>query len=373
VLHLTGDYLPRPLIHSPGKASYVARYPLEFVTGDITDFTSAQRTVDGCAYVVHLARGSDAVMLKGLENLLKASVAAKVKRFVHASSVAVYGANPPEAARYESAPTRKTGNDYGDLKLQQEELVAHYGKRFGLPFVILRPPFIVGPRSHFVEALTRGLQEHRIPIVGDGANVCNKVYVDNFIEAILLAIEKEEAVGETFFITDKEQTTWQRYLEDFGTMIGVAVPHATRDQLAAPPVLSSREALGKIARALLSDEPRSALMHLPFISTVARTVHRGYGSLSPKQRQFIRSKLASASVSSHRSSGARRYDATDYLISAQQRTVAHSCEKAERILGYTSCVSYATAMTRTREWMQFMRVISPESSVRAHQHVVASR
>ena len=368
VLYLTGDYQARPLIHSPGKASYIARYPLEFVTGDLTDFASARRTVEGCPQVVHLARGSKSVMLKGLENLLRASVAGRVKRFVHASSVAVYGDNPPAAARYETAPTRKTGNDYGDLKLEQEELVAHYGKRFGLPYVILRPPFIVGPRSHFVEALIRGLAEQRIPIVEGGSNVCNMVYVDNFIEAILLALDKDEAIGETFFITDKEQIRWRQYLDDFGAMMSVDVPRASLDQLAAPPVPSSREALRQLTRMLLSDESRSALMNLPLVGTVGRTLYAGYASLSPKQQRYVRMKLKPSAAHRRSSSEPRRYDATDYLISAQRRTVAHSCEKAQRILGYTSSVSYATAMALTQQWLRYTGVISAGQSQLVVQH-----
>jgi predicted dehydrogenase/nucleoside-diphosphate-sugar epimerase len=357
VLYLTGDFHARPMVHSVGKASYIARYPLEFVTGDLMSLESVRRTVEGCPYVVHLARGSNAVMLKGLENLLRASVDAKVRRFVHASSVAVYGDNPSPMAQFENAPTRKTGNDYGDLKLQQEEMVAYYGRRFGLPVVILRPPFIVGPRSHFVEALTRGLQAHRIPIVEGGSNVCNMVYVDNFIEAILLALDKDEAIGETFFVTDRERITWRRCLQDFAAMLGVDVPNASIDQLAAPIAPSSRDGMQQLMRIFLSQDSRAALMTLPVLGTVGRALHAGYGRLPLKQQNYIRSKVKPAAPRRRPSSGSPRYDATDYLISAQHRTVVHSSEKAQRLLGYTSSVNYATAMSLTQQWLQFTGII----------------
>ena len=85
------------------------------------------------------------------------------------------------------------------------------------------------------------------------------VYVDNFIEAILLALDKDKAIGETFFITDKEQIRWRQYLDDFGAMMSVDVPRASLDQLAAPPVPSSREALRQLTRMLLSDESSDGL------------------------------------------------------------------------------------------------------------------
>jgi hypothetical protein len=210
-----------------------------------------------------------------------------------------------------------------------------------------------------VEALAQGLLARRIPIVNGGCNICNLVYVDNFIEAILLALEKEDAIGETFFVTDKERVTWRQLLEDFGAMIGVDVPHASIDQLAAPAVPTSREALATLARIILSDESRSALMRLPLAGSVARALRTGYMSLSPKQQSYLRSTLRPPAARQRLSPASPRYDATDYLISTQHRTVAHSIEKAERILGYTSSVGYAAAMARTRQWLHFSTIISP--------------
>jgi nucleoside-diphosphate-sugar epimerase len=146
--------------------------------------------MDGCSYVVHLARGPDRVMIDGLENVLRAAVDARVRRFVHVSSVAVYGDNPSPSARWETAPAFKTGNPYGDIKLEQERLVGSYGKRFGLPFVILRPPHILGPYSHFVNAVNQTLRAGVLPILDGGVNVCNAVYIDNLIEAVLLSLAR---------------------------------------------------------------------------------------------------------------------------------------------------------------------------------------
>ena len=93
------------------------------MTGDInrTSLAHAERS-KGVRRSFTWRAGRSPSCSRAWRNLLRASVAARVKRFVHVSSVAVYGDNPPAAARYETAPTRKTGNDYGDLKLEQEEL-----------------------------------------------------------------------------------------------------------------------------------------------------------------------------------------------------------------------------------------------------------
>jgi predicted dehydrogenase/nucleoside-diphosphate-sugar epimerase len=357
VVHCTTDYQLRPFIHSTGRASYIARYPLHFTTGDLTDLSTVRRAIEGCSSVVHLARGSDRVMIDGLKNVLRAAVEAKVTRFIHVSSVAIYGSDPPAAARYETAPARKTMSAYGNIKLEQEKLVSSYGRRFGLPFVILRPPHIFGPYSHFVADLTQRLKANALPLVDGGVNVCNLVYIDNLVEGILLSLESEHAVGETFFITDKERVTWKECLEQFAAMLGVAVPCATSDQLKYRRAPGSRESLRRISQVLLSREFRAALMGFPPIGAVGAALYDRYERLPAKQRRYVQSWLNPPVVTHHMKTTMPRYDGTDHLIAAQRRTVVHACDKAERLLGYTAAIRHIQAMRMTREWLQFARVI----------------
>ena len=357
VLHASRGYEPRPFVHSSGTSSYIARYPLRLALGDLMDWSSIRRGMDGCSFVVHLARGSKQVMIEGLKNVLRAAVDAGVSRFVHVSSVAVYGSDPPPAARFEAARPRRTGEPYGDLKLEQEELVTSYCTRVGLPFVILRPPHISGPLSHFVRAVARGLAAGTLPIVEHGANVCNLVFIDNFIEAVLLSLEREGAAGETFFIVDKERVVWRKCLEDFADMLGVTVPRATPDQIAMPTSSGVRASFRAMARIARSHEFRSAVLGMPAVRTVASVVAERYAGLSPKQQSYIRRRLAPVSALPSRSSALPVYDATDYLIVSQRRNVVHAYEKAERLLGYTAPVGYAEALTMTRNWLQFAGVI----------------
>jgi UDP-glucose 4-epimerase len=113
--------------------------------------------MDECEAVVHLARGEVSVMVRGLENLLKSAVKQKISRFVHVSSVAVYGDVPPPESVSEAAPIRHCDNLYEREKWKQELRVRRCGRRHGLPAVILRPPNIWGPYSHFSVELVQKL------------------------------------------------------------------------------------------------------------------------------------------------------------------------------------------------------------------------
>lgn len=357
VLYLGAAYQPRAFVHSSGNGAYIARYPLGFAIGDLLDLSSVRSAMDGCSCVVHLARGTDRVMIDGLENVLRAAVDRRVRRFVHVSSVAVYGEHPSPSAQWETAPAFKTGNPYGDIKLEQEKLVASYGKRFGLPFVILRPPHILGPYSHFVGAVIHRLQAGALPILEGGVNICNSVFIDNLIEAILLSLERPEAIGETFFVTDKERVTWRECLEGFGSILGVEVPHATVDQLDPPVRASAKDRVLQMSRVLLSQEFRTAVMALPAVGAFGRTLYRGYTTLPEQQRNYLRSRLSPRAPAPPARTAPPRYQAADYLIASQRRTVVHACDKAERLLGYTAPVGYSTAMALTRDWLEFARVI----------------
>jgi len=357
VLHLSAGHQPRAFVHSSGKAAYIARYPLDLKSGDLMDRSSIRSAIDGCSTVVHLARGSNAVMIKGLEHLLHAAVEAGIARFVHVSSVAVYGDNPPAEAASETAPARRTGNPYGDIKLEQEELVARYGARFGLPYVILRPPHILGPYSHFATALADRLRAGALAVVDEGGNICNLVYVDNLIQAILLALDEPAAVGETFFVTDRERVTWRKCLDDFGELFGVRVPRIAADRLAPPERASARESVLKLLRIVASDEARSAALGIPPLAATARLLSRAYAAVPEKHRRYVRYRLGGGTLQRPTSSAAPRIDGSDYLIASQRRQVVHACEKAERVLGYTAPVGYDQAMAITKAWLQFAGMI----------------
>jgi nucleoside-diphosphate-sugar epimerase len=357
VLYLGKNSRPRAFVHSPGKASYITRYPLDFALGDVTEFSTVCRAMEGCTFVVHLAIGSDHVMLKGLENVLRAAVEAKVKRFVHVSSVKVYGANPPLEAQYETAVATKTGDSYGDIKLRQEKLVIKYGTRYGLPFVILRPPFVFGPLSGFTLAMLDRLRSGSLPVVERGMNTCNLVYIDNFIEAILLCLVRDQAVGEIFFVTDKDRVTWRKCIQDYCELLRVEAAEASSDQFDFPSPPRLQQSLRQFSSIILSREFRSAVMSIPFTGVVGNFLYNRYTALPEKQRNYIRFRFKAAPAFSCNCPGHRRYDGTDNLIRAQRRRVVHSCEKAEQLLGYTAPVSYAEGMKLTKEWLRFARII----------------
>src|SRR6202043_1853789 len=100
----------------------------------------------------------------------------------------------------------RTGEPYCDNKMRAEQVVSRFLRR-GVPAVILRPSIVYGPHSAWSTRLIAALREHRVTLIDHGRGACNTTYVDNLVDAVFLSIEKERAVGQTFFITDGEEIT----------------------------------------------------------------------------------------------------------------------------------------------------------------------
>src|SRR5688572_25138037 len=94
------------LINSGRRAWRLARLGIDLARVDVLDPSSIAAALQGCSHVVNCIMGSDQVMLRGLDNLLKSSLRSGVQRFVHLSSITVYGEPPaPESTHEDARPT----------------------------------------------------------------------------------------------------------------------------------------------------------------------------------------------------------------------------------------------------------------------------
>jgi nucleoside-diphosphate-sugar epimerase len=355
-LHMTGACQVRAFLHSAGSAARVARLPVDFVLGDLCDARDVERAMDGVGAVVHLARGTTQVMRTGLENLLRAALRHRISRFVHMSSVAVYGNDPPPDSASESAPLRRTDLPYGNEKLAQELRVRRYAAR-GLPAVILRPPNVYGPFSHFNAGLLERIRSESIAIVDGGRNPCNLVYVDNLVEMVLLALWKPEAVGQTFFATDSTHVTWDKCLSDHAAILGRSLPRVSvRDLVPAAHERPLRDSLRILPGVVFSKDFREALRRVPLIFKLEQFMQQRFESLPARTQQSIRLRIHGPERRDARSKP--RFDATDGVLAGQARKVAHSSEKARALLGYSAIVSYEEGMALTREWLRACQIVT---------------
>jgi nucleoside-diphosphate-sugar epimerase len=187
----------------------------DLVEGDLASGEALGRLVEGADAVMHVAAvyrtasHPDSyyrdVNVGGTERLLEAAAAAGVRRFVHTSTVGVHG-HVDEPPADESAPFAP-GDIYQATKAEAETLALEFHRQRGLPLAVVRPGAIYGPGETRLLKLFRAIARGRYAIVGDGRSFYHPVYVDDLVQGFLLALDRDEAVGESFLICGPEYVT----------------------------------------------------------------------------------------------------------------------------------------------------------------------
>jgi nucleoside-diphosphate-sugar epimerase len=170
----------RAMVRSTQKAGHLRKLPLEIVQGDLLDPQSLNKAVEGCDLVFHCAalvretgvkKEFYQTNVEGTENILKAAVHAGVKKFIHMSSVAVYGLNPPDGAD-ENIPYQPCGYLYCDTKITSEEIVWACHRDRKLPVVVIRPAPVYGPHSKQWTMLPiKMIKSGKMMLINDGTGL----------------------------------------------------------------------------------------------------------------------------------------------------------------------------------------------------------
>jgi len=199
------------------------------VVGDLTAPASLAPAVDGCRFVVHCAAlVSDwatvaeikRVNVEGTRRLLEACVDASVQRVVHVSTTDIYG-YPGRAAVGEDHVPAGFRNWYSQTKLLAEAVVRRVERERGLEVVILRPATIYGPRSiEVVGEIARALRGGHMLLINAGRADAGLCYVENVVDAALLAMSSEAAPGNAFNVTDGLAVTWRQFTDGLADALG---------------------------------------------------------------------------------------------------------------------------------------------------------
>lgn len=227
---LAGEgYRVRCLVRASSDTSKLAELDVELAVGDLADRDSLVRAADGCRYVLHcgalvsdwatkaeIARAN----VTGTRNALDAAVAASVERFVHFSTTDVYG-HPGGSSIEETHAAARFANWYAQTKLEAEAEVMSAHAARGLDVVILRPASVYGPGStEVVGEIARAIAAGHMLLVDRGRAIAGLCYVENVIDAALLALTAGAGAGRAFNIADGLDVTWKRFTDDLAAGLG---------------------------------------------------------------------------------------------------------------------------------------------------------
>ena len=217
------------------KTDELRRQGAEVVIGSVTDRDTVERCMAGVEVVHHVAAAfremhlPDAVYahvnIEGTRIVADAALRHGVRKFVYCSTCGVHGnvAKPPAT---EDSPIQP--NDYYQHTKYEGERVTLEHYRQGLPVTILRPNAIYGPgdpgRYYMIfKRVQRGV----FPMFGSGKTLYHTLYIDNLIDAFLLAQEPDKGLGEAYLIADEHPIEIEELVRRVARTMGteVRIPH----------------------------------------------------------------------------------------------------------------------------------------------------
>jgi nucleoside-diphosphate-sugar epimerase len=222
----------RVLVLPNEEASWLEERGAAVHRGDIRRSETLVTPMHGVDAVLHLAgmmgvwrpmEDYHAVNVTGTENVCRAALA-EGARVVHVSSWTVYGMALGRPAR-EDFPLNPFPEPYAITKAAGDMLVQRMIAKDHLPAVIIRPGTFFGPGDylHFSRMADR-LRAGRGVIVGSGDNAVPFVYVSDVVQGLLLALDRERALGQAYNITNDRPLTQQQLLHTIAYEIGATPP-----------------------------------------------------------------------------------------------------------------------------------------------------
>ncbi|MEM7145846.1 MAG: NAD-dependent epimerase/dehydratase family protein [Verrucomicrobiota bacterium] len=342
------------------RASRLARFDVQMKAGDVTDIESLRHAAKDCDYIVHCAvsftsgsEGNRAITVDGTRNVCQVARELNVKGVAHLSTVSVYG-NPPAGPLTEESPAQPS-DDYGRNKLDAEKIVADFRKE-GLPVTILRPTIVYGPWSFWSTFPAAQLERGRVILPNGGDTVCNAVYVDDVITAILLGLDKAKSHAGPYLISAEKPVTWSEFFARHGAIL--------EDSEIVPRPLSEiwshnqrQKHWGGLIRAWDTARhhqgAKSILLGIPGIGHSVRTAKR----LFPQKMKQLVAPEESAAMTQETDKILPReliWPIPEHLdVFANQATV--SINAAKQDLGYRPDFTFEQGIELTNSWARWTR------------------
>ena len=295
---------------SEGKLPHEVATHADVAYGDLRDRDSLLQAARGASRIFHCAGlvadwGEDqefaAANVQGTRWLLEA--ACGVQRFVHLSSIAAFGTPAPPYFDDDS-PYGDSADAYSRSKAGGEKVAFELHRAAGVPVTVLRPAVVYGPGGAWLEEPLSMIEQGKMFLLAGGSGTCHPCYVENLVDAMLVAAEHPAAVGHGFIVTDGESITFRDYFDAIASIAG------------KPPTRRS----------------------IPLIA--ARGIAAALELAARARQQRERPLLTRTAIA---------------MVTTRSRT---SIEKIRRVLGWAPRYSFRTAIEELREGYSTRRAVS---------------
>jgi nucleoside-diphosphate-sugar epimerase len=344
----------RVAARSPASCSNISRYPIEIVPTDLLDQQQVEATIAGARVVFHLAYGRDGtnpsrVTIQGTKNVVDAAIACGAEAVVVLSTMYVFGFPTDVEMVDEGCPYRPYGGEYGESKAKMERWCLRRAKKSSKTrVVVLNPTCVFGPRGTTYTTLPVELaQQKRFCWIEGGVGLCNYTYVENLVDALVLASENTKVNGERFIINDGS-TSWREFFDPFLKEIRATVPSYTKAELEHIWSGATSFSVGDLARAVLTSSEIRSVLRRSGIVRKAYTMARRSGLTTSINSTAMQN--FSSGVTQTVAAGNLPPLWLSELFGASR--VRFSAKHARDILGWSPRISLDVGRERTLQWLR---------------------
>lgn len=353
------------MVRQPTASSAFERVGCRSLVGDVTSRSDLLAAADGCDVIFHCAFGTAGstrhrrtVNREGTRRVLEAAATAGVRRVVHLSTFMVYG-RTVDGDINEEMPRRPFGDPYGDSKLEAEQIALDMARSGQAPVVVLQPVNVYGPHGKtWVENVLARMCAGRITLVNGGTGVCNAVYVDDLVDAMLLAATTDGVVGRALLISSGERVTWREFYDCFEALLGMKRTES-RTEAEALADWDRGQRQQPTVPAVLGDALRRRRLELSRLMETreARTVRAAAGEVLPAQlHDWVRRHLPRGESGTFVPSVVPDDEATLQTLTPSEiaffasRATAR-IDLARSLLGYEPRFDLEAGMAATTKWV----------------------
>lgn len=207
------------LLRSRHGAHALAAMGAKVVTGSLGDGAAMKSALRDQNVLFHLAydmRAPAAENLATFDTLRQAAEAVEVGRIVHISSIVVYDGWPQENLTEDSPLSQARGTPYSQAKMAMEQALI----QGNCPVAILQPTLVYGPGSMlWTDRLADWMATGSV-VLPEPEGLCNAVFVDDLVQAMLRAAVLEGLGQERFIISGARPVSWSSLLTGYANIIG---------------------------------------------------------------------------------------------------------------------------------------------------------
>jgi nucleoside-diphosphate-sugar epimerase len=361
------------LVHNYSHSMRIARYNIDIIQGDVLDKDQILELVNNYDIVYHCAYANKGTRKKqrqinvlGTRNILEACIENNIGKLIYVSTMVVYG-NALDSVITEDLQYRYSKDTYADTKIDAEKLVMKYIMEKALKAVIVQPSVVYGPWApsfikYPISIMTSGIKI----LPGDGKGICNALYIDDLVQALLLSAITQKALGERFLISGKDTPTWKDYFGYLNSYFNSdRVVYKSLDEIKS--LISINNKNNRTFRQIFNVFKKKEVFDFIKQLTIVKYLYANAREiLSEKQLHKLKAKMQNSSERQNHNKESNKINSnlfiekySEYIILAAKGKVC--INKAEKILGYTPIYSLKDGMNKTADWIKWSNIIRSET------------